>query len=177
MKFNILYLLFSVSFLLVYYKIYFSLPTKNKIKKLCKVLACIFAFKFMSNKNSTENTNASSISNTITNNNSSTNINNENKTPSNTSGLRKEFKEAMDSYETFMDEYIAFMKKYTNSNATAPEMIKDYGEYMKKYADAVDAFEKWENTDLNKEEAKYYVAVQTRVTQKLLNASIDVQYQ
>ena len=48
---------------------------------------------------------------------------------------------------------------------------------MKKYVDMVDAFDKGENSGLNKEEAKYYIEVQMRVNQKLMNASIDIQYQ
>lgn len=150
---------------------------------LLLVIAIIFsgilAFKIMSDKNTTKNASTSSISNTSTNNNSSTNnsSNGTSNNSSNTTGLRKEFKNAMDSYETFMDEYIAFMTKYNNSKGTSTELIKDYGEYMKKYIDAMDAFKNWEGKDLNKEEAKYYVDVQTRVTQKLMNASIDMSYQ
>ena len=140
-------------------------------------LVCIFAFKLISNQSNAEIANANSISNTNANNNSSTNLNSENNAPINTSDLRKEFKEAMDSYETFMDEYIAFMTKYTNSSAKDSQMLIDYGEYMKKCIDMVDAFDKWENSGLNKEEAKYYIEVQMRVNQKLMNASIDIQYQ
>ena len=81
----------------------------------------------------------------------------------------------MDSYETTMDAYISFMVKF-KSDRTNAQMIKDYTDWVKKYADAVDAFEKWDGKDLNKEEAKYYVEVQTRVTQKLMNASIDMSY-
>ena len=81
----------------------------------------------------------------------------------------------MDSYEDFMDEYIAFMTKYNSSKGKNTELIADYGKYIKKYIDATDAFEKWDGKEMNKEEAKYYVDVQTRVTQKLMNASIDLQ--
>ncbi len=133
------------------------------------VLFGILGFKIISNKK----INTGNIS---TQNTPDTNINTENKTPSNTTGLGKEFKQAMDSYEQFMDEYISFMKKYTNSNVKTSQMFIDYGEYMKKYVDMVDAFEKWENNNLNNEEAKYYIEVQMRVSQKLINASIDVQY-
>ena len=83
-------------------------------------------------------------------------------------GMRKEFKEAMDSYEEFIDEYIAFMKKYSNSNGTDAELLKDYGTYMSKYTKAVEAFEKWEDDDLNSKEEAYYIKVQTRVSKKLL---------
>ena len=145
------------------------------------IFGCIFAYKVMSNKNNTENTNTSSIPNTSTStsNNSSTNNSNSpstNNNSSNTTGLRKEFKEAMDSYEAAMDEYVTFMKKYKDSKGANPELIAAYGEYMKKYIDATDAFKKWDGKEMNKEEAKYYVDVQTRVTQKLMNASIDMSY-
>lgn len=142
------------------------------------ILVCfgILGFKYISN-NKTENTTTKATSNsTSTNTSSSTNINSGSTSNSNTSGLRKEFKQAMDSYEAFMDEYIAFIMKYNNSNRTAPEMIKDYAEYMKKLAEMGAAFEKWESNNLNKEESKYYVEVQMRVNQKLMNASIDMAY-
>ena len=50
-------------------------------------------------------------------------------------GMRKDFKEAMDSYEAFMNEYVAFMKKY-NANPNDPTLMADYARYMSKYADA-----------------------------------------
>ena len=145
------------------------------------VFACIFAFKLMSNKGNTESASTNSISNPGTNNNSSTSNNaNSSSTTNNsgnTTGLRKEFKEAMDTYERAMDEYITFMKKYNDSKGKDPQLISAYGEYMKKYIDATDAFKKWDGKEMNSEEAKYYIDVQTRVTQKLLNASIDISYQ
>lgn len=86
-------------------------------------------------------------------------------------GMRKEFKEAMDSYEEFIDEYILFMKKYSNSNGTDAQLLKDYTTYMNKYTKAVQSFEKWEDDDLNAKEETYYIKVQTRVSKKLLEAS------
>ena len=81
-------------------------------------------------------------------------------------GLRKDFKEAMDSYETFMNEYCDFMKKY-NDNPTDPGLIADYASYAAKYADFVSKFGKWENEDLNDAETAYYIEVQTRVNNRL----------
>ena len=138
------------------------------------VLAGILWLKGISNdKNNIESASTKNTTNT--------NINNGSNTPSNNSsgtyGLGKNFKQAMDSYEATMDAYIAFMVNYTNSKGTNPQLFKDYAEWLKKYADAVADIKKWENNNLNKEEAKYYIEVQTRVTQKLLNASIDVSYQ
>ena len=139
----------------------------------------IFLFKVMSDKKETENTKLSSNSNTstsINNNNGSSPSTSTDNNSSNTTELRKEFKDAMDSYESAMDEYIAFMTKYNASKGANPELITASGEYMKKYIDATDAFKKWDGKEMNKEEAKYYVDVQTRVTQKLMNASIDMSY-
>lgn len=82
-------------------------------------------------------------------------------------GLRPEFKEAMDSYEAFMDEYVAFMKKYLE-NPTDIRLISDYSKFMTEYTEFAEAFEKWESEDLNTAELAYYIEVQTRVTQKLL---------
>lgn len=144
------------------------------------IFGCIFAYKVMTDKKNTEST--SSIPTTSTNYNPSTNDNGNspststNDNTSSSTGLRTEFKNAMDSYESAMDEYIAFMTKYNASKGTNPQLISAYGEYMKKYIDATDAFKKWDGKEMNKEEAKYYVDVQTRVTQKLMNASIDMSY-
>lgn len=89
----------------------------------------------------------------------------------NANGIRTEFKEAMDSYEKFMDEYVAFMKKYENSDGTDMSLLADYANYMSKYADMVDKFDKWEDEDLNNAEMAYYLDVQTRVNKKLLEVS------
>jgi len=81
-------------------------------------------------------------------------------------GMHKEFKDAMDSYESFMDEYIAFMKKYAQSNGTDMSILKDYAEYLKKYKKAMEDFDKWNETEMNEAETKYYLEVQGRITKK-----------
>lgn len=85
-------------------------------------------------------------------------------------GMRKDFKDAMDSYEAFMDEYVAFMKKYSD-NPSDVGLLADYTKYMSKYADVVEKFDKWESEDLNDAELAYYIDVQTRVSKKLLEAA------
>lgn len=87
-------------------------------------------------------------------------------------GLRPEFKEAMDSYEDFMNKYVDFMKKYAESGGTDLSIIVDYANYMSKYTDMVSKFEAWENEDLNDEEMAYYLKVQARVTQKLMDVAL-----
>ena len=85
----------------------------------------------------------------------------------NNTSLRSDFKAAMDSYEEFMDEYVEFMKKYSN-NPGDISLLADYAKFMGEYVEFVEDFEKWEDADLNTEETKYYIEVQSRVTQKLL---------
>lgn len=81
--------------------------------------------------------------------------------------LSPDFKAAMDSYEKFMDEYVAFMKNYME-NPTDLGLLADYADFMSKYADFVEDFEKWEDEDLNTVELAYYIDVQARVSKKLL---------
>lgn len=95
-------------------------------------------------------------------------------TPELIDGMRPEFKEAMDTYEAFFDEYIAFMKKYAESDGTDLELLSDYADYMSKYAETMEAFEEWENKDLNTAETAYYIEVQTRISQKLLQVAQQV---
>ena len=85
-------------------------------------------------------------------------------------GMRKDFKDAMDSYEAFMDEYVAFMKKYSD-NPSDVGLLADYTKYMSKYADMVEKFDKWESEDLNDAELTYYIDVQARVSKKLLEVA------
>lgn len=87
--------------------------------------------------------------------------------PSTNNGLRSDFKTAMDEYESFMNEYVEFMKKYT-SNPSDISLLKEYSSYLDKYSKFTEEFEKWDDADLNNEEAKYYLEVQTRINKKLL---------
>lgn len=83
-----------------------------------------------------------------------------------TSGIRPRIKKAIDSYETVMDSYCKFMKKYNESSDTS-SIMKDYADYMEKYSDAAEKFEKIKDDNLNDDELTYYTKVQVRVTKKL----------
>lgn len=85
-------------------------------------------------------------------------------------GLDPDFKAAMDSYEKFMDEYVTFMKKYKD-NPSDLGLLADYADYMSKYADFVEDFEKWEDEEMNAAETAYYIEVQSRVSKKLLEVA------
>ena len=83
------------------------------------------------------------------------------------SGLRKEFKDAMDAYEKYMDEYVSFMKKY-KANPSDVTIMTQYAKIMQKYNEMVASFNKWQSdSSMNSEELKYYLDVQNRVNKKL----------
>lgn len=86
------------------------------------------------------------------------------------SGLRPEFKEAMDSYEAFYDEYCDFMMKY-QENPTDLTLLMEYSKMLIKLAEMDAAFEKWESDDLSTEELAYYLDVSNRVAKKLLDVA------
>ena len=82
-------------------------------------------------------------------------------------GMRQEFKEAMDSYEAFYDEYCDFMVKYKENPADL-NLLAEYGDMMEEMTKMNEAFKGWEDEGLNEEELNYYIEVNNRITQKLL---------
>lgn len=85
-------------------------------------------------------------------------------------GMRPEFKEAMDAYEAFYSEYCDFMMEY-KKNPTDLTLITKYGELLTKAVEVDEAFAAWDEDDLNNEELKYYLEVNTRVMQKLVDVT------
>jgi hypothetical protein len=85
-------------------------------------------------------------------------------------GMRPEFKDAMDSYEAFYDEYCDLMQKYSE-NPSDLKLLAEYADMMTKAADMSEKFEDWEDDELNNAELKYYLDVNNRVMQKLLEVA------
>jgi len=84
-------------------------------------------------------------------------------------GMRPEFKEAMDSYEAFYDEYYDFIEKYT-ADPTDMSLLSEYSDMMTKALDMDEKFAKWDEEEMNNEELKYYIEVSSRVAQKAIDA-------
>ena len=84
-------------------------------------------------------------------------------------GLRPEFKEAMDAYEAFYDEYCELMSKYMKNPADLTLMTQ-YMDLLDKSEEMDEAFEKWDDEDMNPAELKYYLEITDRVMDKLLKA-------
>ena len=82
-------------------------------------------------------------------------------------GMRPAFKEAMDSYEAFYNEYCDFMKEYSE-NPSDLTLLAKYSELMAKAVEVDEAFEKWDEGEMNDAELKYYLEVSNRVMQKLV---------
>lgn len=80
--------------------------------------------------------------------------------------VNPEFKAAMDSYELFFDEYIAFMEKYSEADDPSSMML-DYLSYLARFSETMDALSKIEEEDMNEAEAIYYLEVSTRIMEKI----------
>ncbi|WP_302392144.1 DUF6591 domain-containing protein [Eggerthella sinensis] len=86
------------------------------------------------------------------------------------SGTTTDLKDAMDSYEAFIDEYVEFMEKYKSAE-DASSLLADYSEYMSKYADAMAKIDEIDESSLSPADLAYYSEVQTRVAEKLLKVA------
>lgn len=86
--------------------------------------------------------------------------------PSAPSGIRPEFKEAMDSYEAFYKEYCDFMKQYAD-NPSDLSLLAKYADMLTKVEDMDRKFEQWDEGELSSEELKYYLDVNARVEKML----------
>lgn len=91
------------------------------------------------------------------------------KSDTSSDGIDPKFKEMLDSYEAFFDEYIEFMKKYANAGAEdMVGMMQDYTNYMTQYTETMQKLSALENEEMSTEETLYYTEVSARITQKLL---------
>ena len=81
-------------------------------------------------------------------------------------GMRPEFKEAMDSYEAFYDEYCDFMQEFA-ADPTDMSLLSEYSDLVSQAADMDEKFAEWEDDDMNDAELEYYLEVSGRIVQRL----------
>ena len=82
-------------------------------------------------------------------------------------GVTPSFKKAMDAYEAFFDEYVAFIKKM-EQNPSDIQVITEYASFMTKYAQYMEEMEALDdNNDLSDADMAYYLEVTGRIYQKL----------
>lgn len=84
-----------------------------------------------------------------------------------------DFKAMMDSYEEFFDEYIKFIKKYSESQDVT-SMISDYSNYMTKYTEVMQKMNSVDTSELSPADYAYYVEVTARITEKLAKTSVNL---
>ena len=84
--------------------------------------------------------------------------------------IRPEFKESIDSYEAFFDEYCRFMKKYSE-NPNDLSLLNDYTNFLKQYAETMEKLEALDSQEMNDAERKYYTEAMLRINQKLIEAA------
>lgn len=83
-------------------------------------------------------------------------------------GSATDIKEFLDAYETFIDEYVEFMKKYMDDPTNVVSMLEEYTDIMKKYEEFAEAVDSYDSESMTPEEAAYYLEVTTRCNQKML---------
>ncbi len=77
------------------------------------------------------------------------------------------FRKVMDDYESFMNKYVEFMKRYKNSSDTM-SMLAEYSTMMQDYAKFADSISSYNQNNLSTADWAYYIEVTTRVNKKLL---------
>ena len=85
-------------------------------------------------------------------------------------GVTPEFKEAMDSYEAFFDEYVEFMKSYDSAAGDMTAMLK-YLDMLSQYSEMADKLDELEDSEMSDADAAYYIEVTARIYQKLASVS------
>ncbi len=88
--------------------------------------------------------------------------------------IRPDVKEAIDSYEAFIDEYCDFMKKYASSENPLT-LMGEYADYLQKLTEMGEKFGELEDDDLTVAENAYYTEVLLRCQKKLLDAANEMQ--
>lgn len=88
------------------------------------------------------------------------------------SGVTPEFREAMDSYEAFFDEYIAFMRGAGEEDNGLAFLLR-YAEMLSRYEEAMEAMDAIDEESLSTADELYYLEVLSRISEKLLAASAD----
>ena len=85
--------------------------------------------------------------------------------------IRPEFKAALDSYEDFFEKYCDIMKKFADNPADI-SIIKDYTEYLGKYAEMSAKLDAMGDEEMNDAELKYYLEVTGRITAMLADVAV-----
>ena len=81
-------------------------------------------------------------------------------------GVSPEFRETMDHYEAFFNDYAAFMKKYAETDDPT-SMLLDYADFLEQYTELMAQLDAIEESELSEADAQYYLEVMTRINATL----------
>lgn len=84
-------------------------------------------------------------------------------------GIRPEFREAMDAYEIFFDDYYDFCVKYSQSKDDM-SMMMDYLNWMTESTETMEKFNEIDQESLTPAEDAYYLEVLLRIEKRSLEA-------
>ena len=84
-------------------------------------------------------------------------------------GIRPEFKEAMDAYVKFFDDYCDFCVKFSQSKDD-PSMMIDYLTWMTDYSETMEKIDEIDEESLTPAEDAYYLEATLRIEKKCLEA-------
>ncbi|MBQ8945950.1 MAG: hypothetical protein IJ058_03965 [Lachnospiraceae bacterium] len=90
---------------------------------------------------------------------------------SSTTGVDPELKAALDEYESFMNDYCDFMKKYAENPANAISMLSDYTEMLNRYTEFASKIDNLDTSNMSTADYEYYLDVLNRVEKKLLQVT------
>ena len=80
------------------------------------------------------------------------------------------FKEEMDAYEAFYDEYIDFMKKYySGGSVNLGDMLNDYNKMIEKEMEWAEKIDAVDESTLSPADDAYFLMVTLRIEEKLLS--------
>ncbi|MFR8177282.1 MAG: DUF6591 domain-containing protein [Christensenellales bacterium] len=74
--------------------------------------------------------------------------------------VHRNFKDTMDKYEDFFDEYAALM------TSPSPDMMQ-YATFLARYADMIDALDSLDETEMDEGDLAYYTYVMANISIKL----------
>lgn len=83
-----------------------------------------------------------------------------------------EFKETMDSYEAFVDEYVEFMNKYLSGEGNIMDMLDDYTDMLANMEEWTNKIDEIDETKLSSADEAYYLLVTLRIEEKLMKVII-----
>ncbi len=89
--------------------------------------------------------------------------------PERVDGVDPDLKAYLDSYETFVDEYVDFMESYLNDPTNIISMLDEYTDIMNRLEEFEKQNDAYESSDMSAEDLEYFIDVTARCTKKMLS--------